>query len=226
MPCCASRVASVAPIMEKAKPDDTPRNSAASGAASKYGLRPGASRARQSTSERVVIVDRERRVIGEAPALVDRLSHRRRGDAGRGDLVIDAPADVFRPRPAAVRPPGVLVGLVVQPPEDVDEADLVEHAREPGALLRQEARVLLVRAPVAQIDLLVRDVPVAAEDDFGVALAQPLEMQKELLEEAELRCLPMGPGRPRGQINGDYPESAEARLDVAPFGVELAAGEA
>src|SRR5207244_4650163 len=59
-----------------------------------------------------------------------------------------------------------------------------------------------------------------------VALAQPLEMQKELLEKAELRCLPMRPGRARGEINGDHPESAEARLDVAPFGVELAAGEA
>src|SRR5205085_2743960 len=83
----------------------------------------------------VVIVDRERRVIGEAPALVDRLSDRSSGDARRGDLVIEAPADILGPGPAAVGPPGVLVGLVVQTPEDVDEADLIEDAREPGARL-------------------------------------------------------------------------------------------
>src|SRR5688572_5111698 len=106
----------------------------------------------------MVVVDDQRRVIGEAPGLVDRFSARARGDARRGDLVVDAPAYVLLPRLAAVRPPGVLVGLVVQAPEYVDEAELVEHPREPRALLGQKARVLLVGAPVAQIDLLVRDV--------------------------------------------------------------------
>src|SRR5690242_947049 len=155
MPCCARRVVSVAPIMEKANPEETPRNSAASGAGSRYAFSP---------SKRPVIVDRERRVIGEAPRLVDRLLQRARRDAGRRDLVVDAPADVLLPRLAAVRPPCVLLGALVQPPEHVDVAELVEHLAQPGALLRQKAGVLLVGLPVAQVDLPVGDVPVAAQD--------------------------------------------------------------
>src|SRR2546430_5669584 len=114
MPCCARRVVSVAPIMVKAKPDETPRASAASGAASKYGCTPSGRLERQSArSELVVIIDRERRVIGEAPALVDRLTDRLRCDLRRRDLVVEAPADVLGPGLAAVGPPGVLVGLGV-----------------------------------------------------------------------------------------------------------------
>src|SRR5438067_7173712 len=167
MPCCARRVVSVAPIMVKAKPEETPSASAASGAASKYGCTPSGRLERQSArSELVVIVDGERRVIGKAPPLVDRLTHRGGSDRRGGDLVVEPPADILGPGLAAIGPPRVLVGLFVQPPEDVDEADLIEHPAEPGALLGQEAGVLLVRAPVAQIDLLVRDVPVAAQDEF------------------------------------------------------------
>src|SRR5687768_12385857 len=121
-----------------------PRNSAASGAGSKYGRIP--------LNQRVVIIDGQRRVIGEATRLVDRLLHRLGRDAGRGDLVIDAPADVLLPRLPAVRPPGVLLGIRVEAPEYVDVAELVEHAREPGPLLRQEAGVLLVGSPVLEVD--------------------------------------------------------------------------
>src|SRR3954467_1348762 len=153
MPCCASRVVSVPPIIEKAKPDEMPRNSAASGARSKYWAIP---------LEGPVIVDGEWRVVGEASPLVDRLAHGGGGDARRRDLVVDAPAHVLRPGLAAVRPPGVMARPGVQPAEDVDETDLVEHMREPGALLGREARVPLVRAPVGEVDLAVRDVPVAA----------------------------------------------------------------
>src|SRR4051812_4594812 len=109
MPCWARRVLRVAPIMAKLKPDETPRNKAASGAASKYGRKPSGSLARKPLRERAVIVDRQRRMVGKAPALVDRLLARLRRDAGRGDLVVDAPADVLRPRLAAIGPPGVLV---------------------------------------------------------------------------------------------------------------------
>src|SRR5688572_28647571 len=147
MPCCARRVVSVAPIIAKAKPDEMPRNSAARGAGSKYGRMPSGRRACQ-LAEVVVIVDRQGRMIGEAARLVDRLLQGLGRDRGRGDLVIDAPADVLLPGLPPVRPPGVLVGLGVQPPEDMDMAQLVEHLREPRALFRQKARVLLVRLPV------------------------------------------------------------------------------
>src|SRR5215470_16818741 len=105
IPYCAKRVVSVAPIIVKPKPEEMPRNSAASGPASRYGRRPSGSR----SAQRMVVVDRQRRVVGEALVLVDPRALRLRGNAGRGDLVVDAPADVLLPRLAAVRPPGVLL---------------------------------------------------------------------------------------------------------------------
>src|SRR6266850_3011421 len=165
-------------------------------------------------------------MVREALLLVDRLLDRRGSDARRGDLVVDAPADVLRPGLAAVRPPGVLVGLAVDAPENVDEADLVEDVRQPGALLRQEARVLLIRFPVPEVDLLVRDVPVAAQDDFLFPVLQFLQVQDEMLEKPEFGRLAVRPRRAGGQIDRDYPELAEARLDVASFRIELARLEA
>src|SRR5262245_43214829 len=104
IPCWARRVLKVAPIIAKPKPEEMPRNSAASGPASRYGRRPSGSRLAQGG----VIVDRERRVIGEALFLVDPRALRFRRDPGRRDLVVDAPADVLLPCLPAVRPPGVL----------------------------------------------------------------------------------------------------------------------
>src|SRR5690606_23315592 len=96
---------------------------------------------------------------------------RLRRDPRRRDLVIEPPADVLRPCLAAVAPPRVALvgGVRVQPAVDVDPADLVEDPREPRTLFGQEARVLLVAAPVLQVPLHVRDVPVAAQDDLATA---------------------------------------------------------
>src|SRR3954465_1462385 len=159
-------------------------------------------------------------MVGEAPALVDRLAHGRRGDARRRDLVIDAPADVLRIRLAAVRPPGVMPRIRVQPAEHTDEAGLVEDMGEPGALLWGEAGILLVRAPVGEIDLAVRDVPVAAQNDLLLAIAQQLQVLGKVLGEAKLGSLPGRPGRSRWHVDRDDPQVAEARLDIAAFGVE------
>src|SRR6185295_672979 len=174
----------------------------------------------------MVVVDDERRVVGETLRLVDRLAPRRGGDARRGDLVVDAPADVLLPGLAAVRPPGVLVGLLVQLAEHIDEAELVEHLRQPGALLGQEARILLVGAPVLQVDFLVRDVPVAAQDELVASFLQLFQMQKKTPEEAELRRLAVRTGRARRHVERDHPQFSEARLDIAALGVEFAAPEA
>ena len=87
-------------------------------------------------------------MIGETLVLIDALLLRLLRDARRGDLVVDAPAHVLLVRPAAVGPPGVLIGLVVERAEHVHPAEFVEHLCEPGALLRQEAGILLVRFPI------------------------------------------------------------------------------
>src|SRR3982750_2018061 len=97
MPCCARRVVSVAPIIANVNPDDTRRKSAASGARSRYGRSP--------SLHGIIVVDGERRMVGEAPRLVNRAALRRRCEIGRGDLVIDAPSHVLRPRLSAIGPP-------------------------------------------------------------------------------------------------------------------------
>jgi hypothetical protein len=108
----------------------------------------------------------------------------------------------------------------------VDEAQLVEHLREPGALLGQEARVLLVGAPVLEIDLLVRDVHVAAQHHLAAAGAQLGKVRQEARHEAELRGLPVRAGRARRYIQRDHGELAELRLQVAALVIELRHAEA
>src|SRR5262245_45611792 len=119
MPCCARRVVSVAPIIAKVNPEEMPRNSAASGAGSRYERRPPGVPSRRSLFAPVVIVDRQGRVIRKSPLLEDR-------DAMRGfckfrgrNLIIDAPTDVLGPGLPAVGPPGVLLGA------QVDDAEYV-----------------------------------------------------------------------------------------------------
>src|SRR6185503_11099537 len=113
----------------------------------------------ERSNEVAVVVDDERRMIGKAPVRVDRSGVRLGGDAGSRDLVVDPPADVVRPRVAAVGPKGVAIGTRVDAPEHVDETQFVEYAGEPRALFGQEPGILLVAAPVLQVDLAVRNVP-------------------------------------------------------------------
>jgi hypothetical protein len=61
-------------------------------------------------------------------------------------------------------------GLRVERAEHVDQAALGQQLRHPGALLGQEAAVLLVALPVLQVDLLVRDVDVADQDELALGL--------------------------------------------------------
>ena len=82
----------------------------------------------------VVIVYGKRRVVGKATARVDVALAGERGDAGRGDLVVDAPAHVLRVGLPAVGPEGVALGARVQATEGVDEPVRLEYAREPLTL--------------------------------------------------------------------------------------------
>src|SRR5213075_1125093 len=111
-------------------------------------------------------------MVGKAPVRIDRSRPGFRGDRRGRDLVVDPPSDVLCPRLPAVRPPRVAIRARINPAEDIDEPELVEHAREPRTLLGQEAGILLIAAPVPEIDLAVRDVPVAAEDDLSPGVAQ------------------------------------------------------
>ena len=53
-------------------------------------------------SQRQVVVDQQRRVVAEALAEIDVLAASARGSRRRGQLNVDAPADVVGPGPAAL----------------------------------------------------------------------------------------------------------------------------
>src|SRR5512139_470430 len=162
-------------------------------------------------------------MVGKALALVDAGGSSGFCNAGGRDLVVDAPADVLGPGLAAVAPPGVgFAGVLgIEAAVDVDPAEFVEQARHPGALLGQEAGVLLVGLPVLEVDFAVGDVPVAADDDFAARFHQILQMREERLHEAELGLLALLAARPGGLVERDDGELAVVGLDVAALGVEF-----
>src|SRR5882672_7052652 len=143
----------------------------------------------RSLPSRIAVVDGERRAVGEAPALVDRAALHATAQCFGDDLIDNAPADVLRPGRPAIGPPRVLIGLLVDDTKCVNVARESDQLIEPGTFLGQEARVLLVRAPVAEVDLLVRDVPVAAQNVVAPGLAQFRKMRLKDIEETELRRL-------------------------------------
>jgi hypothetical protein len=90
-------------------------------------------------------------------------------DTRRGDLIIDAPPNIFGPGLATVRPPSVSVasGFGQQLPMHIDKTDFIEHLREPRALFRQEAGIFSIAFPVFEVNFFVGDIPVAAQNDFS-----------------------------------------------------------
>src|SRR5262249_59142782 len=80
--------------------------------------------------------------------------------AGRGEDVVDAPADVAGARALALAPPGVVARARLEAAEGVDPARRLP-AVELRALLGQEAARGLVLARAREVDLAVRGVEVA-----------------------------------------------------------------
>src|SRR5690606_41950370 len=111
--------------------------------------------------------------------------------------------------------PGASYRPVVKPTENVHESELVEDPRRPGAFLGQDAGILLVALPALEVDLLVRDVPVAADDHLEPALAQLLQVDEEALQEAVLRLLALRRARSRRQLERIHLEVRRALRDVA-----------
>ncbi len=82
----------------------------------------------------------------------------------RYDLIVDPPPDILIPCPATIRPPGVLVRLLIQRPEGVDVPVFTENLVHPCTLFGQESRVLAIAPPVLQVNFLVSDIPIATDD--------------------------------------------------------------
>src|ERR1700756_241259 len=167
----------------------------------------------RAASEREVVVDRQRRMVAEARLGVDVLLARERGDARRGEVVVEAPAHVLRPGLAAVAPPRVLLLLVVQGAEHVDQAAVGQQLRHPLALLGQEAGVLLVALPVLEVDVLVRDVDVAHQDELALGLERH-QVRVDQVEEAELGGLALLAGRAAREVAADDAQLLERVLEA------------
>ena len=130
---------------------------------------------------------------------------------------------------SAIAPPGVggVGGVGVQAPVYVHQATQrrIQQLGHPRALFGQKARVLLVAAPILQVNLLVRDVHVAAQDELPLLL-QLGQMREELGQEAEFGLLPVLSRRAAGEVAADQRQlgarRVKAQFQVATLGVEFA----
>jgi hypothetical protein len=98
--------------------------------------------------------------------------------------------------------------------QHVDPA-LLEQLSEPRALFRQEARVLLVLARPGEVDLLVRDVEVAADRDRRALGEELRRVRQHVVHELELDREALLRGGARGHVEADDREVAEVRPDRA-----------
>src|SRR5690606_33904664 len=76
-------------------------------------------------------------------------------------------------------------------------------------------------APVAEVDLAVRDVPVATDDVLAPLAPQRAQIREEALHELELDPLALLARRTRLHVERDHRQLAETRLDPAPFRVDV-----
>ena len=60
--------------------------------------------------------------------------------------------------------------------------------------MRQKAGILLIRFPVFQVDILMRDIPVATDNEFAPFAANRLQVQFEGCQKAILGLLTMFAG--------------------------------
>ena len=108
-------------------------------------------------------------MIGKNLVAVNRRRVSRLIEPGRREVIIQSPADVVLPRPAAIRPPRVMnrfgayqvAKRVVKPGG--------QEGVQPRALLAKTA--VLVAAPIFQIDLLMGDVEIPAKHQFTFVYA-------------------------------------------------------
>src|SRR5205807_1882813 len=84
-----------------------------------------------------------------------------------------------------------------------------------------EAGPLLVRLPVLHVDLLVRDVPVAADHELAAARAHRFQPRQEPLHELVLARLRLVTRGSRGHVERDHAERAEIELQEAALRVDL-----
>src|SRR6478752_148107 len=124
------------------------------------------------------VVHYQRGMVGEAGVPgrrpVNNCLHRRGGEDGRGEVIVNAPAGVVVEGLSPLRPPSVgAVAVTRQAPVNILPADLLtEEAVKIGPLLRQEAGPFDVALPVPDVQLGVADVEVTHHEAVIAVLGE------------------------------------------------------
>ena len=126
-----------------------------------------------------IVIHGYRRVVGKAFISIDRRAFDLVLEAGCYDLIVESPPDIVIPGTTAIRPPGVLVGLLRKGAKCISPFVLAKHLVQPRSLFRKKTRVFLIALPVLEVYFLVRDIPVATNDVFR---SPPLQFLKVFSE--------------------------------------------
>ena len=145
---------------------------------------------------------------------VDNILHEAFGD----DEVVDAPPDVVGARIAAKAPPCVGIFCVwVQGAEGVGESS-VKQGGHLGALFISEARVFSVGFWVFEVDFVMGNIEVAAEDE-GFDVVEPLQVMAEFVFPAHAVAEPSQFLLGVGGVDVDEIEGVEFKGNDAAFAV-------
>jgi len=133
--------------------------------------------------------------------------------------VIDAPAFVVRARVAEIAPPRVMVRVFVEMAEAVDESFVDENV-EPVALVRQKSGDVLVAFGIVDVDFLVADVVIAANDEVRELGAQFVNVGVEIIHVHEFVRNPDGV-RSAWHVKTHDGNVAKISADVAAFEIHV-----
>src|ERR1700741_581547 len=109
--------------------------------------------------------DSDRTMIGPGDFAMDEGAFETRPQCGRNEEIINSPADVPRARSAERRPPCIMAAALLEFAESVNETGFHKRGK-PGAFLYGETVVAHVGLGIGEVNLRVRHVQVAAENDW------------------------------------------------------------
>src|SRR5487761_2153182 len=85
------------------------------------------------------IINNQWRVIGKALLFVDAGGASALGDFWRGNLIVDAPTHILRPRLSAIRPPCIGFQLRMDFSEHIDPTDFIKKLCQPSPFFGQKS---------------------------------------------------------------------------------------